>query len=266
MFDFVYDIPQQQLAIGFLAMAIIGMLLGMLVFKPVMRVLIGSGPDLNESINYATSGFSLFYGLLLGLLTVSAYQNNDRVRTAMLDEANSISALYADVNVYPEPLRSDMKDMLRDYVLFTIHKDWAAHQHGDFLDGGNNRSNAMRQRLAEFEPQTPGQEIVHAEVLSAFRDFVTARQQRIAAVFVRIPQAMWYAVFGGAVISVLLICLLRMRPLRQFFLGAVTSLFLAVILFVMSTLDAPLRGAAGLRPESLIMVWERSMSWDEPRY
>lgn len=263
---FVYDIPRETLALIFIALALGGMLFGMLVFKPVMRILIGSGPDLNESINFGTAGFNLFYGLLLGLLTVSAYQNNDRAQQAMLDEASAVSALYADMNVYPEPIRSEMKAMLRDYTLFTIHKDWEAHRKGTFLDGGENRSNAMRQRLARFEPTTAGQEIVHAQVLSAFQRFVEARQLRLNAVFIQIPLLLWYAVLAGAVLNVMLICLLRMRPVRQFFLGTVTSLFLAVILFVIVTLDAPLRGEEGLPPLPLQMVWDRAMAWDEPQF
>jgi hypothetical protein len=53
------------------------MLIGLIVIKPILRLLIGAGPDFNESIGYATSGVNLFYGLLLGLLTVSAYQNSE---------------------------------------------------------------------------------------------------------------------------------------------------------------------------------------------
>lgn len=37
----------------------------------------------------------------------------------------------------------------------------------------------MRQRLASFEPETKGQEIVHAETIAAFQDFALARQARL---------------------------------------------------------------------------------------
>ena len=161
--EFVYDIPLQQLAIYFALIAVGAMVVGILILKPILRLVMGAPPDLNESIGYGTAGFSLFYGLLLGLLTVSAYQNNERVRQAILNEATSLGALYADMSSYPEPIRSDMKAMMRDYLLFTIHRDWPAHRQGEFLNGGANRTNAMRQRLASFEPETAGQEIVHAE-------------------------------------------------------------------------------------------------------
>ncbi|HMQ94108.1 MAG TPA: hypothetical protein PKA33_17015 [Amaricoccus sp.] len=75
---------------------------------------------------------------------------------------------------------------------------------------------------------------------------------------------LWYAVLVGAVVNVLLLVLLKMRPLQQFVLGTITTFFLGVILFVIVTLDRPLQGESGLQPEPLRLLWERSMVWDEP--
>jgi hypothetical protein len=264
--EFVYDIPLRTLAVYFAVAAVGLMFVGILVMKPILRILMGgAGPEFNESIGYATAGFNLFYGLLLGLLTVAAFQNNERIKEGILSEATALSALYSDMASYPEPTRSEVQGMLRDYVLFTIHKDWPAHRRGDFLNGGANRSNAIRLRLARFEPETRGQEIVHAGVLNSFNSFVEARQRRLTGVFTEIPDVLWYAVLVGAVINVLLIVLLRMPPLRQFVLGTITAFFLGVILFVIVALDRPLRGESGLDPEPMQVLWDRQMAWDEPR-
>ncbi|WP_136682393.1 bestrophin-like domain [Falsirhodobacter xinxiangensis] len=262
--DFVYDIPLRDLATWFAIAAVGSIIFGMLVVKPIMRLLIGAGPDLNEAINYGTAGFNLFYGLLLGLLTVSAYQNNERIAEAVLQEATVLAAVYSDVNAYPEPTRSDTKAMIRDYVLFTLYKDWPAHARGAYLDGGANRVNAMRQKLSAFEPQTPGQEILHAQMLSAFQEFTRARQLRLNGVYTEIPNVLWYAVLVGAAINIILIVLLRMRPVRQFVLGTITAFFLGVILFVIVALDDPLRGEAAIQPDPLRRLWDRVMIWDEP--
>lgn len=263
--EFVYDIPTRVLGIYFALFTVGAMVLGLLVVKPLMRLLMGTGPEFNQSISFATSGFSLFYGLLLGLLTVAAYQNNERVREAILGEATALGSLYSDLNAYPEPIRSDVKELMRDYVQFTIYRDWEAHRQGAVLDGGFNRVDAMRQMLAQFEPATAGQAVLHTEVMGAFQDFSTARQRRLTGVTVEIPAVMWYAVLVGAGIAVLLIVLLRMRLVQQFVLGTITAFFLGVILFVIVTLDRPLRGESGLAPEPLQLLWDRAMIWDEPQ-
>jgi hypothetical protein len=264
--DFVYDIPFRQLAVYFAIIAVGAMVFGILVVKPVLRLLLGSDPRINESVGYATAGFNLFYGLLLGLLTVAAYQNSERVREGILNEATAIGALYSDMSTYPEPIRSDMREMLRDYVLFTIHKDWEAHREGSFLNGGGNRTGAMRQLLASFEPQTVGEEVIHTEVVGAFQDFIEARQRRLNGVITEIPDVLWYAVLVGAFFNVLLVIMLRIRPLQHFFLGTISSFFLGVILFVIVALDDPLRGEAGLAPGPFQQLWEQVMVWDEPQF
>ena len=122
----------------------------------------------------------------------------------------------------------------------------------------------MRQKLASFEPKTKGQEILHTEVISAFQNFAGARQRRLTGTITEIPTVLWYAVLVGAAINVLLLILFRIRLAQQFALGAITTVFLGVILAVIVTLDKPLRGESGLKPDPLVLLWERAMVWDEP--
>lgn len=262
--EFVFDMAPWDLAVLFITLAVAAMAFGLLIVKPVLRLLIGSGNDFNAQLSHATASFSLFYGLLLGLLTVAAYQNNDRIREGILAETTALSALYSAASTYPEPTRSNLQEKMRDYVLFTIHKDWPAHREGRLLNGGFNRVDAIRSELARFEPATVGQEIVHAQSVAGFQSFSDARQRRLTGVITRIPNVLWYAVLAGAGINILLIVLLKMRLVQQFVLGTITSVFLAIILFVIVTLDRPLRGEAGLSPEPMEFLWERTMVWDEP--
>lgn len=263
--DFVYQIPTTQLAVLFSVLAVIAVAVAILVVKPVLRLFFGTGQDFNQSLSFAASGFNLFYGLLLGLLVVSAYQNSEKVREAIEVEALTLGALYSDIETYPEPLRSELREMMRDYVLYTIHRDFPAHRGGAFLDGGSNRADGIRLLLAGFEPETRGEVIVHQEVISAFRDFDSARQQRLSGVLAQIPDILWYAVLVGAAVNVTLLALIRMRPHTQFMIGTITTFFLGVILFVIVTLDAPLKGEAGLAPTPFTLLWEREMRWDDAR-
>ena len=156
-----------------------------------------------------------------------------------------------------------MKALIRDYTLFTIHRDWEAHRAGEFLDGGSHRAAAIRTMLPGFEPQTQGQGILHEAVISALQDFSEARQQRVRGVTIQIPNVLWYAVLVGAVISVTLLVMLRMRLHQHLLLTTISAFYLGVILFVIVVLDDPLRGEAGLEPGPFVQLWERQMIWDD---
>lgn len=261
--DFIFDMDLNQLAITITVLVVASVFVGLVLVKPILRLLMGTGPDFNEHLSYVTGGFSLFYGLLLGLLTVAAYQNSERIRDGIQNEAASLGVLYTSLDSYPEPLRSDVRAMMRDYVLYTINADWPAHRQGDMLNGGTDRIAAMRNKLARFEPKTTGQEIVHTDVLGGFQRFNEARQVRLSGTITGIPGVLWYAVLVGAAVNILLIIMLKMRPVQQFVLGSITAFFLGVILFVIIVLDRPLRGPAGLPPAPFELLWQKTMVWDE---
>jgi hypothetical protein len=263
--DLLHELSQTELAVWFAVAFVAAACVGVLLLKPILRLFVGfRDPNVNETISYGTSGYTLFYALLVGLLTVAAYQNRERVEQSILREAAAVSALYAGMSSYPEPLRSDLREQLRDYVLFTIHRDWQAHREGRILGGGGNRAAAMRQMLSSFQPATTAQEIMHTQGVAAFSEFVNARQQRLTGVLTRIPPVLWYAVWVGAVISILLLAMLRMKVLAHLVLGSISAFYLGVILYVIVVLDDPLRGETGLAPAPFELIWERQMRWDEP--
>ena len=263
--EFRYDIPREQLALYFAAGTTLIIFLGLIFIKPFLRLLIGGDAGTNETIGLATSGFSLFYGLLLGLLTVAAYENRERTQLSILNEASAISSIYSTVTSYPEPIRSDLRELLRDYVQFTIHRDWPAHQSGTIVQGGTNRVNAFGQWLARFEPTSTSQEVLHQAAVSSFETLKAARQMRLNGVTTRIPSILWYAVVMGAGVNILLLLMIRARPLTHFVLGTISAFFLGVIIFVILALDAPLRGPEGLPSTPYQNLWQQQMVWDEPQ-
>ena len=105
--------------------------------------------------------------------------------------------------------------------------------------------------------------MLHAAMIASYQDFSEARQGRLAGVITEIPDVLWYAVLVGAVVSVLLFSMLKMRIHQQFLLGTITSFFLGVILFVIVSLDDPLRGEQGWSPSRSSCLWDRQMVWDE---
>ncbi len=166
--DFLYDIPRDTLAFYLSLGAVLVVLFGLILLKPLLRLIIVGDASTNETISLTTSAFSLFYGLLLGLLTVAAYENRNRVQNAILNEASAIGATYSTVSSYPEPYRSDLREFLRDYVQYTIQRDWPAHARGEIPQGGTNRVNAFGQWLARFEPETNAQVILHETAVGSF--------------------------------------------------------------------------------------------------
>ncbi len=236
---------------------------GLIFVRPFLWAWLRREPRVNELVSHASGGFSLFYALLLGLLSVSVYQNSERVNQLVNLEAAGIASLYRSFSSYPEPLRSELEFLLRDYTLYVINEDFPAHRRGEINNGGSNRLQLIARRLAEHEPGSRSRELLHSEVFRGFSDISTARHQRLAAVDIRIPGVLWYVVAIGAAITVMLLWMLDMRFRSHLLLGGIVSFFLGVMLFVILAMDRPLRSELGVDADAFRLVYDVVMREDD---
>jgi hypothetical protein len=63
----------------------------------------------NEMVGFVLSSYSVFYGILIGLIAVAAYQNFGTVSDLITREASSLGALYRDLSGYPQPDRERLQ-------------------------------------------------------------------------------------------------------------------------------------------------------------
>jgi hypothetical protein len=78
----------------------------------------------NEMVGSALSNYFVLFGILLGLLAVATYQNYATVGDIVDKEASGLSALYHDVSAFPQPVRGQLQNALREYTRYTIEEDW----------------------------------------------------------------------------------------------------------------------------------------------
>ncbi len=209
-------------------------------------------------VGYIISCFCVFYGLLLGLIAVAAYQNYSEVEASVSNEAAALAALYEDVSVYDDPYGQDLRWLLRDFCRYTIRYGWPEYQKGLIPAGSEVRLKAFHERLLAFEPQTPGQQIVHAESLRQFNSFTEKHRISQQAVTTGIPAIMWYVVIVGAVLNIMLVWLFDIDFLSHLALGGVLAFFLGTVILLIASMDNPFRGEVSIKPDAFeTLYWDR---------
>jgi hypothetical protein len=177
---------------------------------------------------------------------VATYQNHTDVEKSVASEASSLAALYRDVTAYPEPQRTQLKDLLREYTRYVIEEAWPLQREGIVPAGGVKRVAAFQERLVLFEPQTKAQEALHDAALRQFNTFFEYRRTRLYSVNSGIPALLWYTVAVGALINMILIWLFNIRLGAHLLLGGVISFFLATMISLIALMDHPFRGEVGV--------------------
>ncbi len=255
----IYDIPTVAAA-GLLAALFVGVCwTGTILFRPIVRSLVHHQPGLNETVGDFLQYFGVIYGLLLGLLAVATYQNLSDVEKAVGSEASSLAALYRDVSVYPEPARTELKGLLRDYTRYVIDEAWPLQKKGLVPPGGVKKVAAVWERLASFEPDTKAQEALHETALHQFNVFFEHRRTRLYSVTSGIPAMLWYTVAVGALLNMILMWLFDLRLSLHLLLGGILSFFLATMISLIVLMDHPFLGEVSISPHAFELVYDQLM-------
>ena len=262
MFSWIYDVPSLLAIVLFGAGFVLIFWLGILILHPFIRKLLPPEPGLNATLTMYLQYFGIIYGLLLGLLAVGAYQNHAETRRAVVGEAASLAALYRDISEYPEPYRTDFRNLVREYARFTIEDAWPKQRKGLMPElGGPNPVAGIYKRMAQFEPSTEGQDAIHQTALKQFNSFIEARRARLYRVSSGMPRVMWYTVALGALVNMIFLWLFDLRVSTHLLLGGLVSFFTATMIYLIAILDTPFRGEIGVSPEALQLVYQQ-MKYD----
>jgi hypothetical protein len=202
LFYWIYDLPT-WLAMPLFGAAFVGIFwLGAIILGPIVKPWLHRQSDFNATLGNYLGYFGVIYGLLLGLLAIGTYENFTNAEKAVANEAAALLALYRNTASYPEPYRTDFKMLIRDYARTTIDEAWPKQRRGLIpLPGAHNPVAGIYHRMAEFEPETRGQQSVHEATLRQFDTFLQTRLERLYSVVSDMPSAMWYVVALGAVIN-----------------------------------------------------------------
>lgn len=262
LFNWLNQLPAWPLLAVFCLFFVALTWFGIAAIHPYLRRRLHGSEPSNEVIIFSAANFGLLYAVLLGLLTIATFQNTKDVTDTVGREASSLSTLYDAADDYPDPVRTQLKAELRDYTRYVIDKDWPAHRQGLVLMGGQHRLQAIRRTLLSHEPTTKTGAALQSEMLGYLDAMTVARRARLSAVTASIPNILWYILITGALLTVMFMWMLHMKPLSQILLCSLEAFFLGMMLFLIFAMDRPLRGAVSVPPDAFKSVYEQVMQWD----
>jgi hypothetical protein len=259
LFYWIYDHPTYKIGALFAVVFVLATWAATFVLRRFLHPWFHRDRRANEMVGFVLSSYSVFYGILIGLIAVAAYQNFGSVGDLVTKEASSLSALYRDLGGYPQPIRGRLQDELRVYTRSEIERDWPEQQRGIVPLEGTHRLRQFTDDLLAFRPADMRDEIVQAETLRQVNNYMDLRRSRLNSVTVGIPAVLWWVVGIGAVIALVLVAMLDMEIHVHLILGAALSMFLGLVIFLIAAMDNPFRGEVSVTPAPLQQVYTTLM-------
>ena len=158
------------------------------------------------------------------------------------------------------PLGDELRTELRDYTRFVIEKAWPAQRRGEILSEGNRLLDTFQRQLFANEPTTEGQRLLQAEAMRTYNELVELRRERTEAVNLCVPGPIWTVILLGGALTIVVSYSFQVQQFRlHLFLTASLAAMIGLLVFLISALDRPYRGAVSVEPTAYQIVLERTM-------
>jgi hypothetical protein len=262
--DWLFNLTVPQVLTLLFAVFMGGTCLGAVLLRPVLHRLVRRENDWNSVVSAVLSCFGVFYGLLLGLLAVAAYENRSGVEDVVTREALFLLGFYSDLDAtYPPEVAEEMGGLLREYVDTTIEKDWPQQCQGEIPSDGSLAILKLNRRLRDYEPQSERERLIHQQLLNSWDHSREFRRQRLYAVATGLPDILWSVVLLGAVVTIVFLYLFDLHLRNVLLLGGLLSFFIATVIGVILVQDRPLQGPRAVSPQPFVMLRERALQFRE---
>ena len=214
----------------------------------------------NDIVSYFLAAVTVFYGITLGLLAVATWNNYAATQDKVDHEAQVVASLYRDANAFPEPLRSELDQDLRNYVRQVVDVSWPLQRKGIIPTASGGTLDSFQAHLLDFEPKTQRESIVTTEAYRQFNVLVEARRARLETVTSGMPSSLWSLVIIGGLITLTVTLFFDTPSLRMhFWMTVLLSVLLGLMIFLIGTLDNPFRGKVSIGSGSLERVYKQVM-------
>ncbi len=256
MFYWLYDIPTWALFLLVMSALIIISLSGCLVFRKKLDGFLGLSAETNDIVGHFLSFTGAFYGIMLGLVAVGAWETFNSANEAAELEASVAAALYRDVIHLPAPHAERSQTILRSYAAKVIADEWPAQRAGRIPKSAESLINKLGSEISIMDIKTLSHQNLAAEALAQYNKLLEARRSRIQSSQNGLPPSLWYVIIGGAFLNIFMTWLLWISNERlDLIINVVMSALLGSVLAFVIAMDNPYRGELSVSSDALKEVY-----------
>ena len=249
--DFLYSLSTPLMGFLIVSVFVATALLGLLLVRRRIygRCRISDATD--DAVGGLFSGISILFGILLGLVAVSTWNNFDEVERLVSQEVGAIRAFHQNLEALQEPARNQLKADTQAYIKAIVDVEWPSYQKGEIPIDGSSPLDRLFQVLSGYQPSTLNEHVIFMQSMAAFNRMQELRQVRVDAVTDEaIPEVFWAVMLISAGFSIFTTYFFH---LPSFFahltLVGVFSALIGCVFFLVVAIDHPFRGGVRVFPD-----------------
>ena len=212
----------------------------------------------NDVAGFIYAVVGVIYAVLLALMVIAVWEDYEKARDTVEQEANALAEIFWLAHGLPEPERHHVQELARSYARVVVDEEWALMEHGRASPRGWVLIDDIRATLQEVEPRTEAGLELYAEGLDQIQRLADARRMRLAEAEEGLPGVLWVVLVIGGVAAVGFTYLFGLENTGVHRLMVATlAMIITLVLFTVGALEYPFSGSARIGAGTYELVLDR---------
>lgn len=205
----------------------------------------------NDVAGFIFAALGTTYAVLIAFILVIVWQEFDKTTGYAEQEANCVVDLYKDCEVFPEPLKSEIRANLKDYVKVVIDEEWGMIGKGQVCTHAWDIVNNLWTLYCGYNPGTAREQIYLKESLNKLNNFLELRRLRYLESRASLHPFLWFVLIFGGMIMVVFTFFFGTENLKaHIVMAAILSIIISLILLAILAFDYPFTGGVTVSTDS----------------
>jgi hypothetical protein len=183
------------------------------------------------------------YAVLLAFVASLAWDGFNKAKAASHAEAAVVMDVFRAADGFADLARAELTDQLRRYTKTVIANEWPAQAEGHVDRSGDVHLDELHRLAVRLRPSDQAQGNFHALLLQSLERLHDAREERLLAAEITIPEIVWVVLIVGGTITIVFGSFLGAPSVRMHLamcsLLAVSGVLVLVLIIALSN---PFRG------------------------
>jgi len=215
----------------------------------------------NEVAGFMFGTVGVFYAVLLAFAVIIAWERLSKAEDATSQEAGAAATLYRLADGIGGDPGATLRDGLTRYLSAVITDEWLAMERSEASPAVTRALDNVYAALLTFTSNDSRGTALLAEALHQLDVVTQARRTRLVLAAGVIPGVLWFALIGGAVVTIGYTLFFGTDDLRlQAIMTGILSFLIFSGLLILIGMNHPYAGAVKVEPEALSAVLEEIQS------
>ena len=197
------------------------------------------------------------YAVLLAFVLIVVWENFDKSKANVQNEANCLGDLYRDAESFLPSFKQDVRVLLNQYANAVVGEEWKAMVRGESSPRVDEVIKKMFLLYSSYQPRTSAEQAFFEESVRKLNELDDLRTMRIMDSRSGINFLLWFVLVGGGAVVIVFTFFFGVENFKtQLITTVLLTILIFLFLFTILSMDYPFTGDISIPPAAFKQITE----------